>query len=141
MSVDAAGTKSKAEKGAGDDFERPLVLKAKRDGFALSLLSVPARGRTNAGGTTASRSYCKGAAYHGTTDGSREDDDVAGDVDPAAAREAVSEEAIASPRFPSNNFRARLLWVVVEGPSLTLILDIVRDARDGVDRTDRFERD
>lgn len=90
-----------------------------------------------------SRSYCKGAAYHGTTVGSRLSEEVGADRPPApVASDAVSEDApeseVESARLPLSNLRARLPWVV-EDPSLTLILDMVRDARDGVRRRDRLE--
>ena len=121
MSVTVAGTKSRAEKGIGDDLERPFVLSMRREGLDLNLLSVSVQDRTNGGGTEL---CCGGAPYHGTMVESR-----LGAV--PAVRNVVSDEmlesSVVSPRLPLGNSSS-----VAGGLSLILILGMSRDARDRV---------
>ena len=124
MSVTVAGTKSRAEKGIGDDLERPFVLSMRREGLDLTLLSVSAQDHTNGGGTDVSKLWCRGAAYHGTMVELR-----LGAV--PAVRNVVSDEMleseVVSPRLPLGNLSS-----VAGGLSLILTLGMSRDARDGV---------
>jgi len=114
MSVTVAGTKSRAEKGIGDDLERPFVLSMRREGLDLTLLSVSAQDRTNGGGTEL---CCGGAPHHGTMVESRL----------GVVSDEMLESSVVSPRLPLGNLSS-----VAGGLSLILILGMSRDARDGV---------